>query len=843
MSTMVAPWSELPVALRDAFIDALAGASIMMSSRGISVTILSLAKLDVYWRKDLPKGLRMLLRQSISRQSELGEHSLSSLLYGLAKLGRKWRDLHPDLHTSLKEGIVVCHVRDSYSALGVANSLLGLAGMDVEWSQLSSSVTLAIVDEVVKVAPLTTDTQLVNIIWSLARMGLRWDLSPVKVQRSLVDGVKRFASAGTFNEQHLSSLIFSLGTMGCRFYDDLPVKLQNDLLDCLYRTQAPGHQNKSSKNTDIANNNNNNNSSSSSSSSSRDRSKLSPQGLSMTLVGFVKMGVVDASALPRPTFLWLKQAVTSLSSKMSSRQLAVTVHGLSKMGVTWGSIGHRGRNAIIDSIHKHVYGSGVTTKRQRHRNKKKKNGNEENNYSNSNSLEEQNSFDIRLLEHLNIEDMATILKALGTLGVRWSDLNVSSKAALTSVLYTVAETGDAAQVSAAVFGLGLMECRWSELSARMRAALREAIRRVAVEDTQKCRSLAVVGDDGSYIESCEIGFYEEDIDSSDGAESLFDHVSFPTAVANMVYSLSLLVFDLQDKAIHWELEAVHISLLDAVSRCGIGQFKEEEREQILIYLSILRTLVPHDEHFVSIDERERNLDGSIIRVTPKMNCPSKLQERMVWSLTDSLKRRSVRDLEVADEYSAFGGAFPVDATIFDNENNPVAFLEVDGPHHFIRGELRRKDRMKEALYRSKHPSATFCRVSYDQVSRLGAKRCAESVANFVTLASGLEEHEQWVSRRAERELVRTLGSPVMKVVKKKMKNNEKNSSKTKGKRVVIDDFRDGVDTIGGVSKTEYLDRTTAGEGEEKLKNAEGMWKIYLTPTIDTVYADVEEDNS
>merc|ERR1711871_1922250 len=90
-----------------------------------------------------------------------------------------------------------------------------------------------------------------------------------------------------------------------------------------------------------------------------------------------------------------------------------------------------------------------------------------------------------ILEHLNIEDIATILKALGTMGVRWSDLKGSSQAVLTSVLYTIAEAGDAAQVSATLYGLGLMECQWSVLSARTRASLRDAIQRVAVEDTQK----------------------------------------------------------------------------------------------------------------------------------------------------------------------------------------------------------------------------------------------------------------------------------------------------------------------------------------------------------------------
>ena len=199
----------------------------------------------------------------------------------------------------------------------------------------------------------------------------------------------------------------------------------------------------------------------------------------------------------------------------------------------------------------------------------------------------------------------------------------------------------------------------------------------------------------------------------------------PQALANLMYAISLLIFE-ESEAVHEELTPVHIALLDNISAMGIGSslFSEAEKEQILIYISTLQTLTPLKN---SIASRPK----CALRADKPFTKPSKLQHSVVSALTTALRNKN-SDFEVEDEYSAFSGAFPVDATIFEGDK-PVAFVEVNGPQHYREdGRLRRKDLMKEALYRGKYPDASFTRVRFDQVSRLGSRYVGTQVAHFIS---------------------------------------------------------------------------------------------------------------
>jgi hypothetical protein len=125
LTSLGVKWRDLLPDVQLKFTEAIQRVSPDMGEQGVAVAYISLAKLEVCWAEDLSESVKTSLRQAISQQAHIGEHALSSLLYGLGKLSRKWDDLHPSVRQTLKEAIVVCHLNDRCTPQGVANSLYG----------------------------------------------------------------------------------------------------------------------------------------------------------------------------------------------------------------------------------------------------------------------------------------------------------------------------------------------------------------------------------------------------------------------------------------------------------------------------------------------------------------------------------------------------------------------------------------------------------------------------------------------------------------------------------------------------------------------------------------------
>jgi hypothetical protein len=298
-----------------------------------------------------------------------------------------------------------------------------------------------------------------------------------------------------------------------------------------------------------------------------------------------------------------------------------------------------------------------------------------------------------LSSKMSTGDASSYVKGVGTMGALWNDLKNPEVDAFIHIISYVCNEGDIQQVASSMLGMALMECQFDKLPESLVLKIINGIRRVSKTSR-----------------------------------------SNPQALANILYAIGLLSFDVDPNKnfVFNELHQLHVVLLDCIADLGVSKFSESEREQLLMYVNTL-------EMTTSLLE-ENSSCRPIFRVMHADNTISKLQESVVNSLSAALRARNA-EVIVTDEYSAFDGALPVDVTIFD-ENDPkypIAFLEVDGPHHFKNGSLRRKDKFKEFLYRKKHPLASFTRVSYDQVQSLGSRQVAFALANFITLTSSHSE--------------------------------------------------------------------------------------------------------
>lgn len=76
---------------------------------------------------------------------------------------------------------------------------------------------------------------------------------------------------------------------------------------------------------------------------------------------------------------------------------------------------------------------------------------------------------------------------------------------------------------------------------------------------------------------------------------------------------------------------------------------------------------------------------------------------------------------------------PIDSAVYYNDTL-VALVEIDGEFHYKQlGQLlRRKDRMKEFLYKYHYPSLPLFRIRSDQCTVIGVKRAGGELANWIS---------------------------------------------------------------------------------------------------------------
>jgi hypothetical protein len=309
---------------------------------------------------------------------------------------------------------------------------------------------------------------------------------------------------------------------------------------------------------------------------------------------------------------------------------------------------------------------------------------------------------VRLEKDMNSLDVALLIWSLGSIDTPLDALPPFFTEGLLRAAQRTLDTMKPEELSKTIWGLSSAELSWDSLPQAVRWNLNVNLRRVG-------ESMA------------------------------------PQDVANCAYGLAILAFDTKEPS-DAAFRGAHETLLNTIvnNRGKIlarlrddptCQLQDQELEQIRIYSHYLQTM-----RYVTDTKRipREFLEEGGGRINPQPLAGSRLQSRVTQGLIDALAAAAAEApesvVQVTAEVSQFGGVFPVDAGIFNTPTGElIALIEVDGPHHYrpCDGRLRRKDRLKEAMYRKALPDCIFHRVRWDDANKVGSDIVGEELANLV----------------------------------------------------------------------------------------------------------------
>ena len=167
----------------------------------------------------------------------------------------------------------------------------------------------------------------------------------------------------------------------------------------------------------------------------------------------------------------------------------------------------------------------------------------------------------------------------------------------------------------------------------------------------------------------------------------------------------------------------------AKARGAVQDADDYEQLRIFAHYMLVNRFV------ASVDDIPRVL-LDVSELESSSNQKSRLQQRVIQGVVNALGSSDFANAyEVLPEASSFAGVFPIDAVV-KYKGREVAFLEVDGPSHYrYDGKLKRKDKLKEAMYRKKHPHCSFHRIRYDSENKIGADVIGAEIADIIMKSS------------------------------------------------------------------------------------------------------------
>ena len=168
---------------------------------------------------------------------------------------------------------------------------------------------------------------------------------------------------------------------------------------------------------------------------------------------------------------------------------------------------------------------------------------------------------------------------------------------------------------------------------------------------------------------------------------------------------------------------IHEILIRLFKKTGPELFEKENFDQFAIYFELMRVVPKGSELVMDILGYHPRTSG------PSATIPSKLHATTSNSMLTHLLNHSI-DFDIFNEFNGLQGVFPIDTAVY-YKNELVALVEIDGEYHYKSQQLRRKDRLKDFLYRHHYSNIPLYRMKYDQINVIGTSKAGQALANWI----------------------------------------------------------------------------------------------------------------
>jgi hypothetical protein len=181
---------------------------------------------------------------------------------------------------------------------------------------------------------------------------------------------------------------------------------------------------------------------------------------------------------------------------------------------------------------------------------------------------------------------------------------------------------------------------------------------------------------------------------------------------------------------HEALWRMHSRILEVFKSTKLRDNECETFDQFAIYMELMRTL-PEGRALVSRLWPGEGEAAAACPSGPSATIPSRMHAQTVHAMMDELLALSP-NFSCVNEFNGLQGVFPVDCAVYCRDAL-VAFVEVDGEFHYkdLGQHLRRKDRLKEHIYRFHYPGVPLFRIRSNQIDAIGFKQVGKALASWI----------------------------------------------------------------------------------------------------------------